>query len=248
MAAYDLEEQEQIDALKSWWARYGNQVATVVIVVCVAWIGWQGWRWFSAGHIEAASTLYRAVADAEHGNDMAKAKEAMTQLADRYAGTPYAPRAALLYAKMLWDAGDKAGARAQLQWVLEHSSGSELAQVTRFRLAETWLDEGKSDEALKVLDAKTDDAFAGIYADLRGDALVAAGRTDEARKAYETALAKIDVRSPYRNYVEVKYQSLGGGAARTPAPAATPDSTATPAGAPSSPATSGTAPPTGAKP
>jgi predicted negative regulator of RcsB-dependent stress response len=217
MAAYDPQELEQLEDLKAWWTRHGNKIASVIIVFAVAYLGYQGWRWYSTGHVEAASTLYAAVSEGARTNNPAKAKEAMAQLTDRYAGTPYAPRAALLYAKTLWDSGDKAGARAQLQWVLDHSTDNELLQVTRYRLAETWLDEGKSDEALKLLDAKTDDAFTGIYADLRGDALTVAGRKDDARKAYEIALAKIDPRSPYRNYIEVKFESLGG--IRAPAPA-----------------------------
>ena len=226
MAAYDQQEQEQLEDLKAWWALHGNKIASVIIVLAVAYLGYQGWRWYSTGHVEAASTLYAAVSEGARTNNPAKAKEAMAQLADRYAGTPYAPRAALLYAKTLWDSGDKAGARTQLQWVLDHSTDNELLQVTRYRLAETWLDEGKSDEALKLLDAKTDDAFTGIYADLRGDALTVAGRKDDARKAYEIALAKIDPRSPYRNYIEVKFESLGG--VRAPAPAV-PGATGAPA-------------------
>jgi predicted negative regulator of RcsB-dependent stress response len=243
MAVYDLQEQEQLDDLKLWWSRYGNKVASVMIALAVAYLGYQGWRWYSAGHAEAASTLYAAVSEGARTDNAAKSKEAMAQLADRYSGTPYAPRAALVYAKTLWDSGDKAGARAQLQWVLDHSTDNELLQVARFRLAETWLDEGKSDEALKLLDAKTDDAFAGIYADLRGDALAAAGRNDEARKAYEIALSKIDARSPYRNYIEVKFQSLGGGTVAAPplagftVPAAATKAAATPAAAAQAPAT-----------
>lgn len=217
MAVLDLEEQEQLEDFKLWWSRHGNAIASVVIAICVAYLGYQGWRWYSAGHAEAASVLYGAVSEGVRTNNIAKSKEAMTQLVDRYSGTPYAPRAALLYAKALWDSGDKVGARAQLQWVLDHATDAELLQVTRYRLAEAWLDEGKSDEALKLLDAKTDDAFTGVYADLRGDALAAAGRTDDARKAYEIALAKLDARSPYRNFVEVKFQALGGGTVPPPA-------------------------------
>jgi predicted negative regulator of RcsB-dependent stress response len=220
MAVYDLEEQEQLDALKSWWSEHGNRIAGLVIAVCVAFIGVQGWRWYEANRLDTASVLYGAVADAARTDDAAKGKAAMTQLADRYAGTPYAPRAALVYAKLLFDGGDKAGARAQLQWALDRADDPDLAAVARYRLAEAWLDDGKPDEALKLVDAKVPDAFAGIYADLRGDALTVAGRKDDARKAYETALAKLDARSPYRNYVEVKFHALGGEVAPTPPPAA----------------------------
>jgi predicted negative regulator of RcsB-dependent stress response len=141
---------------------------------------------------------------------------------DQYAGTAYAPRAALLYAKQLWSAGDKAGAKAQLTWVVDRSSDDDLKQIARYRLAEVLLDEKNVDEALKVLDAKHADAYAGLYADLRGDALAAAGRTAEARAAYQLALAKIDAKTPYRNFIQVKLDALGGPAspdAVAPAPA-----------------------------
>jgi predicted negative regulator of RcsB-dependent stress response len=154
------------------------------------------------------------------GNDLAKAKDAVTQLEDKYAGTGYAPRAAMLLARMLFDGGDKAGARAQLQWALEHADEDELRQVARFRLAELQLDEQQYDAALATLDAKHDDAFAGIYADLRGDILAAAGRAADARGAYQTAVAKLDPKSPYRNYVQVKLDALGGPLGAAPAAAA----------------------------
>ena len=98
-------------------------------------------------------------------------------------------------------------------------SEDELKAIARFRLAEVQLDEKQYDDALRTLDAKHRDAFAGVYADLRGDALAAAGRVAEARTAYQTALAKLDPKSPYRNYVQVKHDALGGAA---PAAAAAP--------------------------
>src|SRR5690242_17253650 len=80
-----------------------------------------------------------------------------------------------------------------------------------------------SDLALATLDAVHPPAFDGMFADLRGDALAAAGRVADARTAYETALAKLDAKSAYRNFVQVKHDALGAAAAATsaaPAPAA----------------------------
>jgi predicted negative regulator of RcsB-dependent stress response len=235
MAVYDLEEQEKLADLKAWWQRWGNLVSTLVIAACVAYIGWQGWRWWQNRQADEAAVLYSAVAAGARGNDAAKARDAMAQLASGFAGTGYAPRAALLYARMLWDAGDKAGAKAQFNWVIERAKEDELKQIARFRLAEALVDEKQYDQALATLDARHADAFAGVYADLRGDALVAAGRKGEAKSAYETALAKLDAKSPYRNYVQVKLEALGGaapaatGSATAPAGAATP-ATAAPSG------------------
>jgi len=246
MAVYDREEQESIDDLKAWWSRWGNTVSWVAITAAVVVVGSQAWRWYSAGQSDAAGALYFAVASAARTNEPAKAREAMTALADKHAGSAFAPRGALIYAKLLWDAGDKAGARAQFQWVIDRSSDDDLKAIARYRLAEVHLDEKQVDEALKLLDTKHPDAYAGLYADLRGDALTSAGKLPEARTAYETALAKLDPKSGYRNYVQVKLEAIGG---RAPAPAAaTPVAGGATAPASAAPAAPGTAAPAPAKP
>jgi predicted negative regulator of RcsB-dependent stress response len=229
MAVYDLEEQEKIDDLKLFWRRWGNAIAAAVIAVCLAYIAVQGWRWWTNRQAEEAAVLYSAVTAGVRANDVPKARDAMGQLADRFASTGYAPRAALLYAKLAWDQGDKAGAKAQLQWVIDHAGEDELKQVARFRLAEALLDEKQYDQALATLDAKHAEAFAGLYADLRGDALAASGKHADARTAYQTALAKLDPKSAYRNYVQVKLDSLpaaapaqGSAAGAAATPVATP--------------------------
>jgi predicted negative regulator of RcsB-dependent stress response len=210
MAVYDLEEQEKIDDLKAWWEQNSKYVSAAVIAVALVVIGVQGWRWYQRMQAEQASVLYQAVSQAAKSSDVSKAKEPASQIVDRFARTAYAPRAALLYAKMLYDSGDKAGARAQLQWVVDHASEDDLKTIARFRLAQAMLDEKQYDAALATLDVKIDDAFTGVFADLKGDILASAGKNDEARAAYQIALAKIDPKSPYRAFVQVKFDALGG--------------------------------------
>jgi len=230
MAVYDLEEQDQLEDLKTWWRQWGNYVSTVVLAVCVGIVGVQGWRWWQHSQAEQASVLYAAIATAARANDVAKAKDAMAELAAKYAGTGYAPRGGLIVAKLLFDSGDKAGAATQLQWVIEKAGADNVREIARYRLAEIQLDEKQYDDALRTLDARHDDAFEGLYADLRGDILAAAGRREEARAAYQTAAAKLGAKSPYHAYVQVKLDALGGptvpaagaaaaSAAGTPAPA-----------------------------
>ena len=238
MAVYDLEEQEKIDDLKAFWRRWGNAISAAVIAVCLAYVGVQGWRWYQNKQADEAAVLYGAVASGVRANDVPKARDAMGQLAERFGRTGYAPRAALLYAKLAWDQGDKAGSKAQLQWVIDRADEDELKQVARYRLAEALLDEKQFDQALATLDAKHAEPFAGLYADLRGDALAAAGRHDEAKVAYQTALTKFDAKSPYRNYVQVKLDSLPGGstpAAQGGSAATAPPVAATATAAPASP-------------
>ena len=231
MAVYDLEEQEKLDDLKAWWKQWGNIITGVILAVCLGVVGVQGWRWWTHGQTEEAGVLYGAVSAAARANDVAKAKDAMAQLADKYGGTGYAPRAALIVAALLFESGDKPGAKAQLAFVLDRSAEDELKEIARLRLAAIQLDDKQYDEALRTLDAKHDESFAAVYADLRGDILAAAGRTAEARTAYQTALARLDPRSPYRNLVQVKLDAAGGpvgplaGTMPAAAPPATPNPT-----------------------
>jgi hypothetical protein len=133
MAVYDLEEQDQIDELKAWWTRYGGAVTVGLVLAVLVIGGVQGWRWWSGKRAEDASVLYSAVSDAARTKDPAKAKDAITQITDKYAGTAYAPRAALLYAKMLYDSGDRDGAKAQYTWAAEHAKEDEIQAIARFR-------------------------------------------------------------------------------------------------------------------
>lgn len=218
MAVYDLEEQDQLDDLKAWWNRWSNVITTIALIIAIALAGWQGWRWWNAKQAEEASALFAGLSQAARANDLPKAKDAVLALEDKFARTGYAARGALILAKMQFDAGDAPAASAQLQWVIDRANESDLQEIARYRMAEIHLNQKQYDEALKVLDAKHGDPYGGLYADLRGDALAAAGRTAEARAAYETALAKLDAKSPYRTYVQVKLQAVGGTAAAAPAP------------------------------
>lgn len=210
MAVYDLDEQEQIDDLKAWWKQYGNYVSAALAVAAIVVASVQGWRWYQNNQAEQAGVLYQAVSQSARSNDLAKAKDATAEVTGKFSGTAYAPRAALLYAKLLYDTGDKVGAKTQLQWVIDHAGEEDLKTIARFRVAQLQLDEKQYDQALQTLDSKHDEAFDAIYADLRGDILVAAGKPAEAKTAYQAALAKLDPKSPYRPFVQVKADALGG--------------------------------------
>lgn len=209
MAVYNIEEQESIDALKAWWQQYGNLVSMVVTAVCLAIIAYQGWNWYRQSQSKEASVLYSAVSLAAQKKELAKAKDATEQLLKKYAGTAYAPRAALLLARLQLDQGDRASARNNLQWAFAQTSEEEFKEVARYRLAAFLLDEKAYDEALRLLESKHDPAFSAVFADLRGDILLAAGKTAEARGAYQESMSKLEAKSPYRQTVQLKLEAIG---------------------------------------
>lgn len=208
--AYDLDEQDQIDALKAWWKQYGNAVILGVTLFVAVVAGMQGWRYYQERQTTQAAMLYESLQGALDVQDVKKARDVAGQLVDQYPRTAYAIRAALAAARVNHGAGDIKSAKAQLQWVLDHARSDETRDAARLRLAGVLLDEKNYEAALKLLDAKHSAAFDGLYADLRGDVLLASGRSAEAAAAYRLALEKFEPASTYRGLVQLKLDGLGG--------------------------------------
>lgn len=221
MAVYDLEEQEQLDELRTWWKQYGNRVTSVLVIVAVAVVGWQGWHWWQRGQSAQAAAVYAVVERAATENDAKKAREATGELIDKFPSTAYAAMAVLISARLQVEAGDLKTAKLQLGWTVDNSRDDEMRDLARLRLAAVLLDEKSYDEAQKQLANEPIAPFAPRYAELKGDILMAQGKPNEARAAYQLAELKLDeaqrksgadrARSQYRELLQVKLESVGSG-------------------------------------
>ncbi|MFM1991559.1 MAG: hypothetical protein RJA99_4516 [Pseudomonadota bacterium] len=208
--AYDLQEQDQLDAFKAYWNKYGNLVLGVITVVLLAIAGWRAWGWYQQKQAVEASVLYDQLRDAVDRKDVAKVKQASGPLFEKYSGTVYGSMGALIAARAYHDAGDLKAAKAPLQWAVEHASEPEHRQLARLRLAGILLDEKAYDEGLKLVSGEVGGEFAGAFADRRGDLLLALGKRDDARAAYKAALDKLEPSAALRPLVQMKLDALGG--------------------------------------
>jgi predicted negative regulator of RcsB-dependent stress response len=209
MSVHDLEEQERIDTLKAWWNQHGNTVTLGIAVFAAVMAGIQGWRWYQQKQNVEAASVYQAVLAGTQANDVKKIRDAAGAIMEKYPSTSYATRAALEAARANYESGDTKSAKAQLQWVVDNASEVQARDVARLRLAGVLLDEKNYVEAAKLLDAKHDAAFDGLYSDMKGDVAAAQGKNGEARTTYQAALGKIDEKSTYRKFVEFKLDALG---------------------------------------
>lgn len=221
MAVYDHEEQEQLDALKTWWRDHGNKVINVALAVAVVAAAASGWKWWQDRQAGEAGALYGQLQAAAEKHDAKAVRDASVALAENYSGTVYAGMGALLTAKIQAEAGDLKNAKAQLSWAADKSGDASLRDLARLRLAGLLLDEKAYDEALQQLGKEPESAFAVRYAELKGDIYAAQGKADDARAAYQAALDKLDskggMESPasqrealYRELMQIKLESLGG--------------------------------------
>lgn len=218
MATYDLEEQEQLEELKTWWKMHGNLVTGILVAVALAAAGWQGWNWWQRQQAAQASSVYAALQTAMEQKDGKRVRTLAGELIDKYSSTSYAGLGALLAAKVQVDAGDAMNARVQLAWAAENARDPGLRDLARLRLAAVMLDEKAYDDAMKQLAAEPAAAFAARFAELRGDILAAQGKLVEARNAYDLALSRFDAlakddenrqRGGYKDIVQTKRDSLG---------------------------------------
>jgi predicted negative regulator of RcsB-dependent stress response len=210
MAAYDLEEQEQIAEIKSFWDRYGNLIVIAISAALLLIAAWRFWGWYQTSQSAQAATLYAELQRAAGANDAKKVRELAGSLLESYSGSLYATLGALVSAKTHFEAGDLKTARVQLQWVVDKGRDAEVQALARLRLVAVLLDEKAYDDALKVLAVKPPASFEALFEDARGDVLQAQGKGAEARAAYQAALSKLGAgEEPARELIQLKLDGVG---------------------------------------
>jgi predicted negative regulator of RcsB-dependent stress response len=209
--AYDLEEQEQLASLKSWWSQYGNLLTWLLIIALAGYAAWSGWNFYQRNQAAQAGQLYEELQNAISAKDNARVQRAAVDMTSKFPGAAYAQMAALAAARSAFDANDLKTTKTQLQWVIDKGS-DEYKAIAKIRLAGVLLDEKAYDEGLKLLGGDFPEAFAGEVADRKGDILLAQNKTKEARDAYKLALEKTDQKNPGRQLIQLKLDALGGAA------------------------------------
>ncbi len=187
MSAYQSDE-EQVEALKAWWKENGKATIAGIVLGLGGLLGWQAWTQHQTTTAEQASIQYQQLMMALDTGANASAAKQAELLISKYEKSSYAQFAALNIARQHLKQGDSAAAQKQLAWVLEKSSEPAVKQVARLRLARIKLSEGDVAGAARLVDEAPRDAFAGEFAQLRGDIALANSDKEAARKAYRAAL------------------------------------------------------------
>ncbi len=205
----DLQEQEQLDALKAFWNKYGNLVTWALVLVLGGFAAWNGWNWYERDKAGKAAAMFEELDRAASVGDAERTARVFTDLKARFPATAHAQQAGLLAAKVQAAKGQADGAKASLVWVAENAVEAEMRTVARLRLAALQGDAGQFDEALKTLDAAKSEGFEALVADRRGDILMAQGKKDEARAAWQAAYKAMGEKVDYRRLIEAKLTSVG---------------------------------------
>ncbi|NIB43958.1 tetratricopeptide repeat protein [Pseudomaricurvus alkylphenolicus] len=202
-----LTEEEQLEALKRWWAENGKSTVFGVILAVGGYLGWEGWQDHQRTQAETASASYQNLVEALAIDPASELTEEQTAtvnhlaeaLKSDHANSLYASQAALFLARLAVERDDLEGAAAELQWVLDQKPDAALDKLTRSRLARVKMDLKQYDQALALVADKDSGVFKAIFAEIRGDALLAKGDSGQARAAYQLALDNLTEESQGRS-------------------------------------------------
>jgi len=209
MATYNLEDQDNIDGIKTWWDKFGTAITIVLTALLVTFGGTEAWKYYQQQQAQQAADLYVLLQQVQSSNDPARINDAAHLLTEGFPSSGYAPRAVLIAAQADVQAGNNKRAMQNLQWIIDNAKETAMHDLARLRIAGILLDEEKYDEALRILNTQHGETFAGLYLDRKGDILVASKKISEARLSYQAAIDKLNKNNNYYNIVQMKLDALG---------------------------------------
>jgi predicted negative regulator of RcsB-dependent stress response len=154
---------------------------------------------------EEASALYRGVTASETVSG--DPEDRLRQLQEDHARSPYAALAAMAAASRMVESEQLDKAREHLQWAADNAGQTELANLSRLRLARVLWALGESEAALSRLEA-VDKPFRSLADEIRGDIYLEAGEADKARSAYQAAQSALSLKGASNPWLQMKLENL----------------------------------------
>jgi len=204
-----LTDDEQLEAVKRFTREYAPVLIIGALIGAGALFGWRYYQNYQTQQGLKAAAQFAELSALAQGSDAAKSRQVADQLIQDYPSSPYADQAKLVLARIDVDAGQDANAVGPLTAVMNNSKDTELRQIARLRLARVLIDQGKPDDAIKLLSEATPGSFAGRYHEVHGDALYAKKDTAAAITEYKAALDAADAGGVDAAMVEMKLADLG---------------------------------------
>jgi len=208
-------EKEQLEEMRAWWTEYGRYVIAGVVIAVGLLFGFNQYQSSKLAAQVEASVLYESLTVYVSDGDLDNAESVADDLASNYANTAYAAQSNLAMAKLYMDKNRDQDAADVLNELLLMRGNKGLKQIGRLRLARILLYQDKPQEVVDLLADQDDAAFAGLLAEVRGDAFAALGQNTAAGDEYRTALADTS-QTINRGIVQMKLVDLPDAPAAAP--------------------------------
>ena len=179
-------ENEQVDAVRRFFAENGKALAIGVVLGIAALGGWRYWQSHESSAMADSSVAFQQANQAVT-DKKAQGVEDLEKFAQSNKNN-YGVFASLQLADHFVEAKDFANAEKQLVAAQSQAKEENLLSLVSLRLARVQLQQKKFDDALKTLDGVKGEGWIALQQDVRGDVLLAKGDAKGAREAFSKGL------------------------------------------------------------
>lgn len=186
MEAYQTEEQ-QVEAIKSFWSENGNYIIGGLVVGFAGFIGFNYHKDSKLAGEEAVASEYQALIESketDHDGFKTKADSFIQANVD----SSYASLTALSLAKDAAEHKDWEKAATNLTKAIETAPNDGIKAIATVRLARVQVQMAEYDQALATIGATLPAAFKAEVEELKGDVYLKQGKKELARNAYQAAV------------------------------------------------------------
>ena len=187
MEIYQTEEQ-QVEAIKSYWQQNGN---TIIAGIALGFAGFIGFNLYQDNQFEqevAVSDSYQTLIE-----QSSKDAEAFTANGEKFisenGNNSYVSLTALALAKESATHKDWKQVQKQLTTAIESAPTDGIKAIASLRLARVQVQLEQYSDALATLNSNLPESFTAAIEEIKGDAYLQQGKDDLARNAYQAAIA-----------------------------------------------------------
>ena len=187
MEIYQTEEQ-QVEAIKSYWQQNGN---TIIAGIALGFAGFIGFNLYQDNKFEqelAVSDSYQTLIEQSGKNDKAFIANGEKFISEN-GNNSYVALTALALAKESATHKDWAQVQKQLTTAIESAPTDGIKAIASLRLARVQVQLEQYSDALATLNSNLPEAFTAAIEEIKGDTYLQQGKNDLARNAYQAAIA-----------------------------------------------------------
>lgn len=151
MSRHDT-EQDQLEALKAWWDKYGTLLLSVILAIVVSFSGYRYWQSYTFNKAAEASSIFEVLDMSQANGVFGEVSREARRLMQEQPKSPYAGSAAMMLANFHWQAGEVEEAVDALSWVANSQQSVDLKQVAQLRLARIYIQQADFAAAQSSLD------------------------------------------------------------------------------------------------
>ncbi len=187
MEIYQTEEQ-QVEAIKSYWQQNGN---TIIAGVALGFAGFIGFNLYQDNKFEEeliVSDNYQTLIE-QSGKDAKAFTANGEKFISENGNNSYVSLTALALAKESASHKDWQQVQKQLTTAIESAPTDGIKAIASLRLARVQVQLEQYSDALATLNSKLPESFTAAIEEIKGDAYLQQGKNDLARSAYQAAIA-----------------------------------------------------------